>query len=372
MPKKTLKLEEVVPLWRRMTQREWREGRLCGHILVEDENVARALRDLLDEENENDYPCVVSSGDPDNIQVGETLALEFGAVRTGIGLLVADIPALLKSTTVAVGTAPQAWYVVDSDLASWEESGLRCRLFIVYRLLKALGQASIFDSRQSLMVFLDKGRLDVPVKYVQEDLFALDKTAASAFIEALEQEDGHSVQRRQICATSVCEMLREVPQHARFGALLQRLPELHSSFLDGYRLFVSAFSYEKVRDQAEALRIEYTGKIHKTISDIQGQLLGIPISTVVIATQFKPAAQAAGQGLINVAVLLGAIFFFLLFLVSAWNQLQTLKVIETEIARQEKSLRQDGVALFERLNDVFTSLRCRVTWQRRILYLGLS
>lgn len=78
--------------------------------------------------------------------------------------------------------------------------------------------------------------------------------------------------------------------------------------------FTSGFSYEKVRDEVEATRIEYAGKIHKVIGDIQNQLLGIPVATIVVATQMKEATRYDSQYWINAAVVLGCWVFALLVL----------------------------------------------------------
>ncbi|MCZ5662332.1 hypothetical protein O5623_28590 [Escherichia coli] len=55
----------------------------------------------------------------------------------------------------------------------------------------------------------------------------------------------------------------------------------------GYKVFVSGFSYEKILDQLRVAKIEEMGKIHKVFSDIQNQILGIPVATIIVATQMK-------------------------------------------------------------------------------------
>lgn len=362
MPTRKIPLTELVALFRQMHHREWRGGRLCGEITVPDQQTADLLHDLLDEANADDYPCTIEQGDPDQVRVGDALRLHFGAVRTAIGLVVPDVAALLNYSQVAAGIAEQAWYVNSIDAASWEpDKEFHRRLTLVGRLVKALeGSASIFDPRKATLVFLrTSGRFDIPVRYAESDLMQLDESATERLIADLELKDGHSAQRHEIGATAVSEMMAGVPLERRFAEMLRRMGELHQRFVDGYRLFASSFSYEKLRDQAEALRIEYSGKIHKTISDIQGQLLGIPISTIVVATQFKPTAGAPGQIWINLAVIVGAVIFFGLLLLSVWNQSQTLSVIEAEIDRHENALRKDNADIADRLDDVFPRLRKR-------------
>lgn len=375
MPKRLIPLTELVPLWRRMTSREWVDGRLCGKLTVDDDELAKQLRELLSEENADDYPCMVEEGDPEGIRVGDVLHLRFGAVRTGVGLLAPNVDALLRNSHVAAGIAEHGWYVHAIDAASWEGDKDLCRrLALVRRLVHALeGAASIFDHRAATLIFLKNGgRFDVPIRYTERDLLQMDEQAAEQFIAQLELDDGHASQRHEIGSTAVCELLAAISREGRFAELLRRIDELNRRFVDGYGLFASSFSYEKLRDEAEALRIEYSGRIHKTISDIQGQLLGIPISTIVIATQFKPSAQAAGQAWVNLAIVFGAVLFFFLFLLAVWNQWQTLSVIDMDVDRHEAALRKDNSPVAERLKDVFDALRRRTLVQRVILSVAVA
>lgn len=365
MPRTHFSLKELVGIYRQLSNCEWRGNRLCGDLTVNSQEAAGLLQNLLREENATDYPCLVEEGNPDNVAVGDVFRLQFGSVRTGIGLVVPDVTTLLRNAQVASGTEATAWYVVSRDVASWEDTELNRRLALVHRLVRALeSTAAIFDPRKATLVFLRDGRFDVPIRYAEADLEQMDATAAEQIIADLELQDGHTAQRHEICATAVCELLAGVPTDARFAAILLRLEELRQRFVDGYKLFASSFSYEKVRDQAEALRIEYSGKIHKTLSDIQGQLLGIPISTIVVATQFKDLSTSPGQLWINIAVITGAFIFCVLLSLAVWNQFHTIGVIAEEIDRHEKLLSRDHADIAERVRHVFVGLRNRMQFHR--------
>jgi hypothetical protein len=60
------------------------------------------------------------------------------------------------------------------------------------------------------------------------------------------------------------------PAARRFPYLLENLDALLEEVSAGYRLFASSFSYAKIRSDVESARVEYVGKIHKTLIDIQG------------------------------------------------------------------------------------------------------
>lgn len=376
MPTRTIPLTELVMLFRQMTGRTWRDGRLCGELCVPDQATADFLRELLDEGQADHYPCEVVEGDPDNVRVGDLFHLCFGRVRTAIGLIAPDVDTLLRNTQVASGTETTHWYVVDRDEASWEaDKEIPRRLQVVHQFVKALeGTASIFDARNARIVFLRDGRLDVPIQFDGGVLLACDEKIAQEMITQLKLEDGHTDQRHEICATAICEMLSGQPKEQRFAALLRGMAEFRQRFVDGYKLFAASFSFEKVRDQAESIRIEYLGKIHKTFSDIQGQLLGIPISTIVVATQFKDVEtltgpSRTGQMWINVAVIAGAFIFCIFLTLAALNQKHTLDVLEEEIDRHKKALEEDHADIKARLDSIFVKLTNRATLHRIGLWI---
>jgi hypothetical protein len=162
-------------------------------------------------------------------------------------------------------------------------------------------------------------------------------------------------------AEAVYEITAMLPSPKRFISLLENARDLRDRFEKGYKLFAAGFSYEKIRDEIEAARIEYTGKIHKVISDIQNQLLGIPVATIIVATQMKISKEIDRNFWINVAILIGACIFLLLLYFLVRNQRSTLDVIATEIQRQKAKLEKEYAAIAENFVSTFQSLdnRCR-------------
>jgi hypothetical protein len=365
MPQQPISLNELVTLFRHMDNPMWVDGRLRGNLVVQNEDMAVKLRSLLAEESADSYPCTIESGDPADLHAGSALTLAFGTPRTAIGLVAGDIDALLRNRDIASGTSDQKWYVAAQDVASWETGNPICvRLSMVRRLVAALETAAtLFDQRKYTLIFIQKARLDIPIQYTSAALDKLDLQSAECLIAALETKDGHSAQRNQICATAIFELLNTTSRDERFSHMLSRIGELEERFRDGYSLFASSFSFERVRGEAEAVRVEYTAKIHKTLSDIQGQLLGIPISTIIVATQFKDSSTP-GQFWINIAVLAGAFIFFILLSIALWNQKHSLDVISDEVDRHQKALLSESPELAGRLDGIFDRLKSRIIWHQ--------
>jgi hypothetical protein len=142
------------------------------------------------------------------------------------------------------------------------------------------------------------------------------------------------------------------------------MPTLSEGGRNGYRLFASSFSYAKIRSDVEAAKVEYIGKIHKTLIDIQGQLLGIPVATIIVASQLKVAKDCGLEIWTNVGVLGGAWIFAVLLLIAIINQWLTLSAISGEIERQKTKLAADYAAISEQFLDIFKGLSSRIVWHR--------
>src|SRR3546814_18251560 len=82
----------------------------------------------------------------------------------------------------------------------------------------------------------------------------------------------HGQEKADLLAAAVIELVRGQRQAKRSQFIIANLDSLCEEVEKGYRLFVSSFSYSKIRKEIETARLEYINKIHKTIVDIQGQL----------------------------------------------------------------------------------------------------
>jgi hypothetical protein len=113
------------------------------------------------------------------------------------------------------------------------------------------------------------------------------------------------------------------------------------------------------------------GKIHKVFSDIQNQILGIPVATIIVATQMKLATDWDGQALINTAVVLGSIFFTAMIMFVMFNQWQTLSAIADELNYKEKQAQTNYKSIYGDIQKTFKSLRARI-YTQRVVFITLG
>lgn len=362
--------DEFVRLVASLSNRVADDGTVTGSLVVADTATLAALR-ACEEEARDTGLTLLDPVDSSAIAVGSTVKIEISPPRPGFALLPANLDTLLNFPSAHV-KEPAHFYLLDTDYANPSSStppDVVCRYRSVLAFVGMLKSCAAFlDTEEEMLVFVNDGKFDVPVKYVEADVRNVKTASIDALAKAI--PDGtHAEQCASIMAEAVCQLTAQLPSGRRFGFLLENADDLKDRFDNGYKLFAAGFSYDKIRDEIEATRIEYAGKIHKAFSDIQNQLLGIPVATVIIATQMKESKAIDGNFWMSVAVLVGSFVFMLLMHFLLRNQRHTLEVVGIEINRQKKKLEKEHAAIADNFVATFTSLDKRYKTQRNILYV---
>jgi hypothetical protein len=310
----------------------------------------------------------VNPTDIDQVQVGQRHALELH-IRPGFGVVARNLEHFLQVARAKI-REPKNFILLSENAAS-DEPGQPDSVISRYRQVLALIQTiksagAYLDQDDEKLILFGDGRFDLPVLYAASDVASFSLEAVNDLTTML-PAGVHLKQCQAIFSESVIAMCTTVLAPRRFATLLAGAKELRDRFEKSYDLFASGFSYEKVRDEIEAARVEYTGKIHKVFSDIQNQLLGVPVATIVVATQMKPHDKIAGDFWSSVAVLLGSLVFGLLMILLLRNQRYTLEVIGAEITRQKKKLEGEHSAIAPNFSPVFQHLETRARAQGRNL-----
>lgn len=348
---------------------EFVPGARRGRLLVADADLLASLR-TVDSDYE-EYGLELPNAKIDQVNVGDTVDVVLHDPRTGIGVFVQDVAELLQAPKRRV-REPARFYLIETKFNS-VSSAITPEAIQHYRNMLAFvallkESAAYLDEVNADLIYIHEGRYDVPVRYKEGNL---EQNVIHALVRLCESvgQDTHREQKLAILANVVREMTIKLQPEERFGYLLTHISDLSKRFTEGYRLFVSGFSYDKVRSELEAAKVEYTARIHKVITDIQNQLLAIPVATVIIATQMKQTAEIGYQFWVNVSVLLGAAVFVVLVALMLCNQLSTLSVLGTEIDRQQGELATKHKDIASNFQDVFDSLTHRLKGQRRILLI---
>ncbi len=356
--------------WERLLEiyENTRWGEDQDEILVANESILETLIDLEESDKlafDADISVLVP---PETISINQCVPARVGRPKLQLGVLADDFDGVLSTPGSRIHLR-EKFFLKSNKKHSGSEPEVPefSKYKSMISFISALGMASLFiDETRQLLVYYKDRRIEIPIFYKKKDLDFLKNTDVSKLCSLL-AGDVHREQRATILSEVVISLVENIPRDSRFLHLVRNLSEINSRLTEGYKLFASSFSYSKIRNEVEATQAEYVNRIHKTFTDIQGQLLGLPIATVVVASQLKVAKDCSIEAWGNLAVLIGAWLFAVLILASCLNQWLTLRSISEEINSQRKKLNEE----FSELNSIFVNkfktLNARLYWHRVLL-----
>ncbi|CAG0945872.1 hypothetical protein [Geobacter sp.] len=165
----------------------------------------------------------------------------------------------------------------------------------------------------------------------------------------------HEDNKRDILRGVVIDIVKN--NDCKFTALIRSVDLISRRAIDNYAVFVSEFSFDKIRDEIERRKSEFIMRINKTFADIQDKLLGIPIAVIIASAQID-----IKNGYIkNTAVLFGISIFTLLMGILTKNQIHNLEVIKEEYDYQKEILEKEYASLHSKISSAFEAInkRCK-------------
>lgn len=358
----TISFEALTDLYRRM---EFREECRVGTMSLSDQSECDLINTLLDDPRE--FGLSVETG---TVAPGNTITLRITPPRSGLGLVFATYKILLNAPKHQC-QEPAKYFILESKFRNDDVevpafiSNYRAILKFV-DLLKET--AAYFDVSTCQLVFLRKEVIKLSPLFSAETVQQLKRDCLDNLIACF-NDDTHKDQKLDILIESIQAVCEGVDSQGMFAFLLDNIQRLHEKFLKGYRIYSSGFSYDKVMDQLRTAKVEEMGKIHKAFSDIQNHILGIPVASVVVATQFKEASIWSGQGITNTIILLGCIFAATLIWLALSNQMQSMRALSEEIEYKKKQVNKEYSFIKDDVEGVFSSIKTRLKTQKRTFWI---
>ncbi|MFP5028601.1 hypothetical protein ACLFLG_00820 [Acinetobacter pittii] len=132
----------------------------------------------------------------------------------------------------------------------------------------------------------------------------------------------HQSERYSIAASEFVDHLITVDKNERIFNLLKNIDTIYQSALSKYSLYLEDFKYSKFTDKIKKHSEEFLNRINKVISDLQSQILAIPLAISAI-TFFKDR--------VNIYVCAGFLIYLLMVFYSCCQQAYNLIHIKNQI-----------------------------------------
>ncbi|PKR55485.1 hypothetical protein [Thalassospira marina] len=345
-----------------------------GVLTIASEEILELLHKIeTDDETFHDSNIVLPES-PADLSVGDKINIEVHAPRMSVGLLLDTVDDFLNSPSARL-REPQNYYIISDGIhtENAENSPIIDKYRKIIKIIDTLSAAASYvDETKSELIFIGNGKFSVPLTYTADTIENFKEDHFEHFKEIF-LDTVHKDQKLILLSESIMNLTASQPEKERISFIIQNIDILIDEIKKGYRLFASSFSYAKIRSEIEAAKVEYISKIHKTFADIQGQLLGIPIAAVIIASQLKKTSGCDGVFWTNVSVFLGACIFSLLLMLSIINQWITLATIKSEVERQKQKLKGDYAAISSDFENIFKGILNRICWHKVVLAaLGIA
>lgn len=211
------------------------------------------------------------------------------------------------------------------------------------------------------LVFLHNQKLEITTEYYEKNL--RDLPGLEEFEQQYLLSSTHKQQKATILRAALFNIFSGQPKIS-LSDIIERFSEIVEYVESSYQLYVSEFSFHKVKSEVEKEKLEFTAKLNKVFSDIQNQLLAVPAALILIGGQME---NGGVWSIKNLLIWSGAMVFAILMNLLINNQRHTLRAIKLEIDQQWDLIKGKHKTVAEQFEDNYRQLDGRYAHQHRLL-----
>jgi len=345
-------LDDLVSVYRRLTNRGMARGRVSG--VASNEDFAEIVRVL--ESHEALIESDATRG-----------TISFRVVSTAAEYFAASMEDLLTGSS-RKKKAPTSFYVADLDfLYSGElaDCPAPIKSYLEYTcLVSLLEKISDHHGDVTKLIFFHKEKFEIHISYSAEHLAPIERL--DEFKQKFVEDDIHAEQKKTIIKSVLLELSSEFDKKLSIGLIAEKFEEFYRRVSSSYQLYVSEFSFQKIKSEVEKSKFEFITRINKVFSDIQNQLLVVPASLILIGSQYE---VSSGITLKNLIIAGGATAFALFMMLLILNQKNTLLSILNEINNELQLIKQKHSAVKLQFDEQYALLETRFLYQYVLLEL---
>ncbi|WP_136524636.1 hypothetical protein [Geomonas ferrireducens] len=354
------KLKLLAVVYRSMGDSKWGPRTVAGYLPPLTPNVLTQLSELeaagLTESVHLDDRSILVSDINLDLHSGKTFHIELNTSNGPTIPFVRTFQELLDLPT-ALTKKPIAFFVEDINYCSEDDGAppqIVSKYLSILSFVQTLQRLSDFADMSSsgvlTLVFLLKEKYEVRVEYGAADV---EKASQSETLLHFLESTPHEANKRDILKGVVVDTIKS--SRTPFTSLISSLDDVTRRATDNYAVFVSEFSFDKIRDEIEKRKSEFILRINKVFSDIQDKLLGVPLALIIASTQLDTKGDYGK----NTSIICGISIFTILMALLLKNQVANLEAIKEEYAYQEGLLEKEYSSLHAKIEKAFKVIQGR-------------
>lgn len=167
----------------------------------------------------------------------------------------------------------------------------------------------------------------------------------------------HEEERRTILAGEIYDLVIYEALQERIFKILMNSESLYKGVIHKYALYLDDFKYSKFNEKLTKFANDFLEKVNKNISDLQTQVLAIPMASALLAT-FKPDSKLLW------VTFLAFLIYSLMVLYTTFQQSFNLLTLENQIKDFKKTYVKENDELKEKWNKETHPIFKKICWHK--------
>lgn len=244
-------------------------------------------------------------------------------------------------------------------------------IILLYDFLKEHADHVNENPKAYSLVFLDRKKLTITDEYEEKDLIELK--GLHEFITKFNEDAINSKEKKHIFKKGLVAYFGGTTE-AKLSDVINQFDKICDFINDELELYMSNFSYETVKKEVEKDKVDFTVRLNKVFSDIQAQLIGVPVSVILAAANLNLAKDKQTSAVLifsidakNFLIFAGILFYAFTLTMLIRNQQNTLAALKDEIDSHRKLLEAKHKAIADKFKKSFEQINNRYEHQKRML-----
>lgn len=287
---------------------------------------------------------------------------------------------LLSDSGYRRNTPSDSFYLVDDKQAYYSDEDNSffinyLNIIKLYRFLEKKADHKSNDGGVQNLIFLGSKKLILSDEYDYTNLVELKDL--DNFISKFSHDDSiqgvSHKEKDQILKKTLVKFFKDCDS-IKLSQVIQDFSKINNYVSDELDIYMSKFSYDDVRKEVEKDKTDFIVRLNKVFSDIQTQLIGVPVSVILAADKLKIGSDATqgsnqflGMHLTNCLVILAIGFYAIVLTMLIRNQTNTLDALKDEIDHHESLFKSKHKAIAERFQNSFNQIKNRYDHQKKML-----
>ncbi|HGH3320995.1 TPA: hypothetical protein ACJKZQ_004081, partial [Acinetobacter baumannii] len=245
----------------------------------------------------------------------------------------------------------------------------------IYKFFEEKSDHKSSEHGNQNLIFLGNKKLVVTDEYHSQDLIEIPD--AIKFMSKFLTEDLSNgitnKEKDQILKKTLVNFFKDC-ETIKFSQIINDFKKLNHCVDSELDIYMSKFSYEDIKKEVEKEKVDFIVRLNKVFSDIQTQLIGVPVSVILAADKLKLGKLALedpnkfyGISLTNLLVILAIGFYAIILAMLIRNQSNTLAALKDEIDHHESLFKNKHKGIAQKFINSFVQVKNRYEHQKKML-----